>query len=216
MTNINQPGDIGSSQVPDDVRANRRLRASVLYTAVIRLGGNDPAASSGGVFMGAVASDLKGLIRAGDAPSYSKYVELHEAVVAYEQTGAARDSLCRALVVFADNENASLDLLANVDVLIASMVGSAVRASFEPGDLSDGLLDSDELIRGLAACVTLEDAKQYLDQEKMKSTPQTEDFRQWLSLWQLYVEALISDPALAPTRFPVDAPWKGAVDRFYS
>lgn len=215
LTRINQTEGIAPSPAPDDLTLNRQLRASVAYTAVLRLLAQDSTARPGLVLLEMIASDLKDLIRTGDVPSLNTYNNLRLACRAYAQAGPAYDRLNVAMAVLADNENASLEKLANADVVIARLIGSLVRAAAKSGDLPGGIAGSDELIHRLAACVTLEDAKDCLDQKVTECMPRNEGFGQWLVLWQLSIQNFITNPASRPNHFPVAAPWESAVEEFF-
>jgi hypothetical protein len=198
------------------VLGNRRLRAAYAYGQVMcllryqrrfqEMGRHDDA------LLERIACSLKDAIRAGSIPSADTFTDLNDACGQCDKAGMSYRALRLATAVVSDNENPSLNTLPDERLHLAHAVELAVMAEDVSSDRLYGSPGCTEVIRGLAACITLGQAKRYLDQP-MDLMPPAELFCQRLGLAQAYLQECLSNPAFSPNRFPVEAPWKGAMDK---
>jgi hypothetical protein len=214
VTDIDGPGEAGVSADALQVSGNLRLRAAVAYGEVMRLLSNGSIGVLVRTLLEMIARDLKKGIRAGCGPSLNTLNNLYVARDAFHWEGALYEALCRAIRVISDNENPSLDEIPDARLHLAHVVEWAVSAEDALSDSQHGSSGSAEVIGRLAVCVKLDDALHYLNQPMDSMSPAGE-FRQRLGFARTYLQECFSNPEFKPNRFPVDPPWKSAIDRFY-
>jgi hypothetical protein len=196
------------------VSGNLRLRAAVAYGEVMHLLSYDSIGAFVYSFLEMIARDLREGIHTGRGPSLNTLNNLYVAHEEFRWRGPLEDVLCRAIRVISDNENASLDELPDERLHLAHVVKLAVLAAQASSDSRDGPPGSEGVIAGLAACVSLGGARHYLDQLMISMSP-ADEFSRRLGLARGYLQECFSNPNLKPNRFPVESPWKDAIDNFF-
>jgi hypothetical protein len=214
ITDINGPGGAGVGADALQVSGNLRLRAAVAYGEVMRLLSNGSIGVFVHTFLEMIARDLKEGVRTGRVPSLNTLNNLYVAQDEFRWGRPLQDALCLAIRVISDSENASLDELPDERLHLAHVVKLAVLAAHAPSDSHHGSPGSAEVIARLAGCVTLDGAKHYLDW-LMHSMSPADEFSQRLGFARAYLQECFSNPRLKPNRFPVESPWKRAIDNFF-
>jgi hypothetical protein len=207
-------GQLGES-IDAQVLGNLRLRAAFAYGQVMCLIWYQRRFQEIGrcddVLLERIACGLKNAIRTGSIPSSDTFEDLYDARGKCDKEGMSYKSLHLATAVLADNENSSLHRLPPERLHLAHAVELAVMTEDESSDRLYGSSGCTEVIRGLAACVTLGQAKHYLDQPMNLMSP-AEVFRQRLGLARAYLQQCLSNPEFSPNRFTVEDPLKEAID----
>lgn len=196
------------------VLGNLRLRAAVAHGEVMHLLSNGSISLLLRNFLEMIARDLKEEVRTGCGPSLNTLNNLYFARDELRWTSLLDDALRCAIRVVSDNENASLDELSDECLHLAHVVELAVLAAHAPGDSHDGSPGSAEVIAGLSTCVTLAGAKHYLDWLVYSPSPAGQ-FSQRLGFARAYLQECFSNPNLKPKRFPLESPWKDAIDNLF-
>jgi len=214
VTEIDPPEDMVAGADALQVLGNRRLRAAFAYGEVMRLLFVHPRLGPLRPLLVKAALGLREAVRVGCIPSNDACKSLTEAGEACGPKESIYKALHSATIMISDNENHSLDELSDERVHLAHLVVLAVLAADASSGWQAGSLGSAEVICGLAACSTLGTAKEYLEQPVDSMSPAGK-FRQHLGLARAYLAECSSNPEFRPNRFPLESPWKDAIDRFF-
>ena len=218
VTHVDQSGEVGADMDDVWVSGNRGLRAAYAYGQVMCLLKYRCIGRPDDALLERIACGLRDAIRTGSVPSIDTFADMYDAREACDPARTSYNALSLATTVVSDNENPSLNALSDTRLHLAHVVQLAVLAADASNDWQNGSSASAEVIRGLRACLTLADARRYLDKSMVAMSLAGEGHR-WLELARDYLQACLSNPELKPNRFPVDPLWKSAmkeaIDKFF-
>ncbi|WP_250627337.1 hypothetical protein [Pinirhizobacter soli] len=213
LADIDQTEKIDVSADALQASGNRGLRAAVAFGEVMHLIFNVSIPPRTAAFLKGIAPSLKDAVRTGSVPSMQTLDDLSWACGVCIPEGPLYRALRLAFVMVSDTESVSLDGLPSERLHLAHLIVLAESTAYGLSDSQDGSPGSDEVIGRLAACATLQEAKLYLDQPMDSASPAGK-FHQGLEFERAYLQECFSNPGCKPNRFPVESPWKDAMDSF--